>query len=281
MKRFFAAAAALAAIAFPCLANAQELRAWVVGEGSGHVEFTFIRQEAPISLRGTTPRDLNPDFSQNTYLISDSYGVTDRFMIDGRIGYSTTVFPVGPSSPDGGNEGISDARIGLTYLLVDETRGAPVSLTASVAAIAAGDYDPSFADGIGDGASGAEVGIAIGRVFANGISVSAQSGGRFRAENVPVEFFLGGTVAYQATSRISTFVSMGWQNSFGDLDLGTPQFTSRTLFPQLEEDFGSFTVGTSIQLVKGLYLRGSYGRKFEGRNTTIGGFYFIGLGYAF
>lgn len=80
--------AALAAFAPPAFAN--DISPWTPAEGGGEAEISYTRQEAdefnPGDARAPLPREL----SQDSVLLTLSYGISQRLAADVKIGYAKT-----------------------------------------------------------------------------------------------------------------------------------------------------------------------------------------------
>lgn len=277
------AIAVLSAASVVGVAHAGEYSPYLPAPGGGNVDFNYIHQESPIlrkGLNGKVPARPWQDLTQNTYLLSGSYGVTDRFAIDGRIGYAETNFQRLNTPIIQGTEGVSDFLIGVRYRVLDELENAPFTLTVGASGIIAGLYAPTVVDSIGEGASGAQVGVSFGKLVTPKLALTAEIGGRFRFDRVPEEVFFSLGASYSVTNRIGLWASINHADSLGGVDVGGPGFAA-VGFQGVEEDNNYADFGGSIRLYKGLSLTGSYGRRFLGRNTLQGGFFRTGLSYNF
>lgn len=254
---------------------------WLPAPRSTHLQFEFFRQSADELFVGELRTALPGDLEQNAYFFSAERGITDKFAVDGRVGYSKTRFaPFISSLGDSGREGITDFQFGLRYNVADEALGAPATLTFRAAGIISGIYEPGVIDAVGDSASGAEFGFLAGKILGDKVSVGFNALARIRANNVPPELDLSGYGGYSVTDRVTVFGGLQFVNAFANLDIGGPGFTPAR-FPEVEEDFADWTAGASISLPKKVNLSGSFGQKFAGSNTTRGNFFRIALGYSF
>lgn len=262
------------------VAHAGEFSPYLPAPGGGYASVSFIRQDADTILRGTVESVRWNMLVQETVLATASYGLSDRWAIDARVGYADTDFQRLPTDPISGQSGVSDGVIGLRFRALDEFSGAPVTLTLGASGIIQGLYTPTVVDGIGDGASGAQFGLSLGKFVTPKFSVTGEVGYRNRFNGVPGEVFWAANLSYAWNNRFSTYGGVTAANALSGLDLGAPGVTSLN-FPQLQEDSNLWDVGGSVRLAKGVSLFGGYGRKFGGRNTTNGPFFRIGVGYSF
>ncbi len=277
------AIALLSVVSIVGVAHAGEYSPYLPAPGGGNVDFNFIHQESPIlrkGIGGKTPNRPWQALTQNTYLLSGSYGVTDRFAIDARIGYAETDFVRNNSIIVQGTDGVSDFLIGVRYRVLDELENAPLTVTIGASGIIQGLYAPTVVDAIGEGASGAQVGVSLGKLITPRLAVTAEIGGRFRFDTVPEEVFVSLGASYSINSRLSVWASINHSDSLGGLDVGGVGFRPGG-FQNVEEDHNHADFGGSVRLWKGLSLTGSYGRRFLGKNTLQGGFFRTGLSYNF
>ena len=279
MKRTLCALIACALVT--PVALAENVSPWLPGAGSGNVTFAYVAQSADEFFAGGVEMPLPTDLELDTLQVGFSYGINDRFALDIRAGYAESDFLTDPGlAPEGGLSGVTDSRIGLRWLLLDEFADAPVTLTLGGAINIEGSYDTGALSAIGDGASGAELGLAIGRQFDSGFSLNGEVGARQRGGDVPNERFFGVTGAYAFTERFSGFVGYEDVNSDGDLDIGAPGF-SPARFPEVEEDYSLWHAGLSVAFNEAWSAGGTYGSKFDGRNTAKSDFWVISLSRSF
>lgn len=280
MRKTIGLAAAALICVVPATAVAGEFSPYLPAPGSGTMDFNFVHQNGPVLLFNDTPLQPWESLELNSYLVSGTFGLTDKLAVDARIGYAESDFQGAAGGPITGQDGLSDTAIGLRYRLVDEFEGAPLTVTVGASGILQGLYTPTTIDSIGEGASGAQVGVSFGKFLTEKLAVAAEVGGRFRFNRVPEEVFFSTEISYTWNSRISTWAGVSLANSLGGLDLGDPGVTFAD-FQALEEDTNLWHVGGALQLGKGVALTGSFGRKFEGRNTLLGNFFRTGLSYSF
>ncbi len=277
------AIALLSVVSIVGVAHAGEFSPYLPAPGGGNLDFNYIHQESPVlrkGIGGKTPVRPWQQLTQNTYLLSGSYGVTDRFAIDARIGFSETDFQRLNSTIIQGTDGVSDTLIGIRYRVFDELENAPVTVTFGASGIIQGLYAPTVIDSIGEGASGAQVGVSIGKLVTPKLALTAEIGGRFRFDTVPEEIFFSLGASYSVNSRVGIFASINHADSLGGVDVGGVGFRPGG-FQNVEEDNNYADFGGSVRLWKGLSLTGSYGRRFLGKNTLQGGFFRTGLSYSF
>lgn len=274
----------LAAAAFACFATtpalANEVSPWTpVGKGV-EAEIAWSQQSADSLNAGTSVAPLPRDLDQTSVTLDVTYGVTDRLAIDFHGGYAKSEFLVDPGlAPDGGLDGLTDFTIGARYKVVDEVDGAPLTATLAIAAIIDGGYRTGALPAIGDGGSGGQVALALGKQIGP-FSLSGNIGYRTRSNNVPDEVFGASRIAVSFADRFSVFGGLSFTDSTSGLDIGGPGFTPAR-FPEVEEDYKLWLVGGSAAITDRLSLNATYGEKFDGRNTARSNVFRIGVGFAY
>lgn len=262
-------------------AQAGNVSPWLPGAGSGDVSLAYATQSADEFFAGSAEMPLPADLELDTLLIGFSYGINNRFALDIRAGYAESDFLTDPGlAPQGGLNGITDSRIGVRWMLLDEFADAPVTLTLGGAILIEGNYDTGAISAIGDGASGVELALAIGRHFDSGFSLSGEFGARHRGGDVPNERFFGVTAAFAFTENFYGFVGYEDVNSDGDLDIGAMGF-SPSRFPEVEEDYSLWNAGLNVAFNEAWSVSGTYGSKIDGRNTAKSDFWLIALSRSF
>lgn len=182
-------------------------------------------------------------------------------------------------APQGGLDGLNDVFIGLRFKALDEAEGAPFTATLGVAGIIDGGYTTGALPAIGDGGSGGQVAVALGRNIGP-FSLSGDIGYRTRSNNVPDEVFGAINASISPISGISLYGGVSFVNSTSGIDIGGPGF-SPARFPEVEEDYKIWSLGASASLSDRISTNVGYGQKFDGRNTARSKFFRIGVGYSF
>jgi hypothetical protein len=259
---------------------ANELSPYTPVKGGSEVELSVSRQSADTFNPGKARAALPVDLRQTSIVMDASYGLTDKLSVDFRLGYAKSKFAVDPVlAPQGGLDGLNDVVIGLRYKLVDEVDGGPLTATLGASAIIDGGYRTGAITAVGDGGSGGQVVLAIGRQF-GAISLTSNLGYRARSNNIPDELFGGTQLGITFADRISIFGSLSFTDSSNGLEIGGPGF-SPARFPEVEEDYKVWSIGSAISLTENVALNASFGQKFDGRNTARSNFFRIGLGFSF
>jgi hypothetical protein len=209
----------LAALAAALGATAQRGSAqtvWLAEPGALVVTPIYTAQSFDEFYVGTAKMKLPDDITQRTTALRFDYGLTPQLALDAMIGYTTVKFsPPGASFKRSGRD---DARLGLSYAFLTENAERP-AVTFRTGLILNGNYDvPNTLPPInpGDGASGFESSLSIGKSLGEGFAAYGEIGYRNRNHRVPDDLFY----------------SVGASKQFGGfgVNLGT-----RFGFPQVKE----------------------------------------------
>ncbi|GAA6154302.1 transporter [Pseudoteredinibacter isoporae] len=252
---------------------------WLLSPGETRVQLSYVSQEADRLFAGDNEVDIpgGGDLEQSTYWISLSHGINDDLEIDFRAGYSDTDIDGGS-----GQDGITDTTIGLTWRFHDEflsESNAP-SAAIRVAATIDGDYDTGAITAIGDGASGVEASIILGKAFTSQFAVSGDIGYRYRDSNVANEAFLNLAAYYAINDKLSTSIAYHKVDARDGLDIGGPGFTP-SRFPEVEEDYDLYEIGINYTITSDLSFGVSYGSLFEGKNAPKSDVISASFGFTF
>jgi len=261
---------------------AGDISPWTPVAGSVEAEVAISRQQADQFYAGTALGDIptGAELEQDAVTLTASYGITERLSADLEIGYANSKFPVVPGlAPNGGSSGLTDVMLGLRFKVLDELSGAPLTATLGAAAIIAGGYPTGALSAIGDGGSGGQIALALGKQIGP-FSLSTDIGYRTRSNNVPDDLFGSVQASFAVTNSISLYGGLAFVDSKGNLDIGGPGF-SPARFPEVEEDYKLWTVGASAAVTGSASVSLTYGEKFDGRNTAQSNVIRLGVGYAF
>lgn len=282
MRRNLTLTAAMAAALTSAPALAGEISPWTPVAGGLEAEVAVSRQQADQFYAGTALGGIptGAELEQDAVTLLASYGISERLAADLEIGYANSKFPIVPGlAPNGGTDGLTDFKLGLRFKVLDELGGAPLTATLGVAAIIDGGYQTGAISAIGDGGSGAQFALALGKQIGP-FSLSTDIGYRTKSSNVPNELFGSVQGSFAVTNGISLYGGLAFVDSKGNLDIGGPGF-SPARFPEVEEDFKLWTVGASATITGSASVNLTYGEKFDGRNTAKSNVIRMGVGYAF
>ncbi len=260
---------------------------WLPAPGAGDITVSYVSQEATEFYRQTEKRPTpggGNDLEQQTLWVTGSYGLSDAWALDLRVGTAESTFPAGPMAPFPPKENLSglvDLSAGIVWRMTDELTGSGATTALRGGVIIAGDYTTGYISSLGDGGDGAELSVIVGKLVGDRVAVSGELGYRHRNSNVPADTFLNlsAGVAMGAGSGLSLDYRMVDAESSG-LDIGVPPFTPAR-FPELEEDI-QLLIGTlSFSLTDTTNLGVSYGAVLDGRNTAASDVVSVSVGFSF
>lgn len=264
---FFALAAAFA----PAAAWA-DASPWLAEPRTGFVSVSHVFQTADEFYRAErkvpTPAG-GEDLSQSTVWVNLDYGLTDSLALDLQLGWAESDFVVlspGPAPKDG-YSGMVDTTVGVTWRVLDEAVRDTPSVALRVGAIVAGNYDTGFINSLGDGGSGLEVSLAVGRFFANRFALSGEVGYRKRDNDVPQSMLANAGLLWLLGERVTLGVDYRMENSESGLDIGDADFAP-SRFPELDEDQHSLGLRLFWNLGR-VGVNVFHRQVFDGRNTAV------------
>jgi hypothetical protein len=253
-----------------CLAdNAFAQSAYVPGKGRLDLSSSVLYFEYTDFYAGST-RDTRFDAPIKHYSasVTADYGVTESMAIDANMGYVYSTF-----RPQDDLDGLSDSTIGIRLQLLDESKfesGAVPSLAIRIGAIIEGTYD-TFNDGtwngLGDGASGGEISLLLGKAFGDsGVGIYGDVGYRHRIESVPEDVF--GSLGVYKTFNRSLTIRVGGRviYALSGIDLFSESFTFNDL-PEAKERLFNVEAGVGYSTAQGVYYQIFAARTVWGENT--------------
>ena len=219
---------------------------------------------------GREKADLAGEFRQHKALFSLEYGLSEKVALDLRAGY------VWRSIEDDSDNGVADTAFGARYRWIDEeTIILPYvpSVGVRVGGIVEGTYDENFPFGEGDGASGAEVSLLLGKAIGSHFGWFGDVGYRYRNHDVPDEF-LASTGVYATYKFVTAHVGYRHVQSLSGRDIGEAPF------PELKEINQTFETGLGFTEGK-RYYQLFYARTLHGRNTGAKDIFGVAVGFGF
>lgn len=217
--------------------------------------------------KATLPAELER-ISQHTFRVHLDYGLSENLAVDLRTGYTR-------SSTDTGlhDDGVDDTAFGLRWKILDEFSAGTATLTLRVGGIVHGSYDTGFPFAAGDGASGVEASLLMGKLVGDGAGVSGEFGYRTRAENVPEDFFFSMGAYRNLSSNMIASVGYRRCQALSGRDISDPDFQGR--WTELKEVVNNLELAVGYNDTKGRYAGAFISRTIDGRNTgkqTVIGF---------
>ena len=270
-----AVATVAVAIAVPALTHAQN-SVWLPAPGSGSVGLSYLSQEADRFYIGGSLMTLPfGTIKIKTTTLAAQYAIADGFAVDAKLPFAQR------SSGLGSDRGTGDARVGVTWRFVDEfeKRSLP-TVAVRAGAIIAGNYQTFRPDSIGDGASGYEVSLLVGRYLTPSFGVRGEVGIRDRNRGVPNQTFLSVGADLRITPSLSGSVGFSSIRNSGNLDIGGPGFTPLR-FQQVAEKRNFINAGLSYSVTERISINGNIGKVTSGRNTSKNDVYSLGVAFDF
>ena len=205
----------------------------------------------------------------------------DAVAVDLNTGLARSFIPgaVGPTGSESFS-GLVDTTVGVACRVVDELVSNAPSVAVRAAVIAAGSYETGHINSLGDGGNGFETSVLVGK-FGTRVGFSAETGYRYRTEDIPSDIFANLSPFFPITDRL-TF-GADWRIVNGNasgLDIGGPGF-SPDRFPEVQEH-AQILGGRILAAVSDtVSLNGFYGQIVAGRNTAASRVFGVGFTYSF
>jgi len=248
---------------------------WLISPGATSIQLGYVTQSADKLYAGGAKMPLPDDLDQTTAWVDFTYGLADNMAIDARLGYSNFKF-----SPRQDESGTTDTLLGLTWRLRDEfIHDAGPSVALRMGVTLAGDYTAGKINSIGDGASGAEMSLIVGKIITRKLSIAANVGYRYRDSGVDNERFAAVRGFYSLTNQLHTSVGYSVVRANGNLDINDPEFMGN--FTDLAEDADIVELGIAYQFAGRYQVGFGYGQVVNGRNTGLNEITSISLGMMF
>ena len=164
---------------------------WIAEPRTGSVSVSYYNQNAEEFFRGTESvkgplEATGANLAQNTVWIHANYALNDAMAVDLQTAWAKS-FVEGAVGPSGGEEsysGLYDTNIAVTWRFVDELVSNAPSAAVRLGVILAGGYDTGYINSLGDGGSGFEGSLIVGKFWDVG-GVSAEVGYRNRGSTRP------------------------------------------------------------------------------------------------
>ena len=258
---------------------------WLPTPGTGNLNLSYVYQTADRFYRVTGNRPTpggGEDLIQGTLWLRGSYGISDAIALDVRLGRAKSEFTTGPGIPAVQNthDGLVDINAGITWRIVDEAVSEMPSIAVRVGAIIDGGYSTGYINSLGDGGSGAEASIVVGKFLSDRFAISGEFGYRARGNSIPDNTFFkvsGGILLAEGWSLTAGYERI---NAGSGLDIGGPGF-SPDRFPELREESQLLTAGVSFAPADRFNLGFVYAAVIDGRNTANSDVYGVSIGYSF
>lgn len=243
-----------------------QFSAWLPEQHQWIVTPSFVYSTFDEFWLGTEKMDNPPNgksLDQYTGLLTLEYGITPDLAADLTIGYTATDTDAFGGDSD---DGLADTTFGLRYQFLDQHREGrwPLWPTAAirVGGIIEGTYDEDLPFSAGDGASGAEVSLLLGKEICPGFGFFGDVGYRYRTRDVPEDLFASAGTYFTWRDFTASVAYRHVEGLDGD-DIGDPGFT----FPEVKEVIQNIEAGLGYRDSGGRYYQFFYARTIDGRNT--------------
>ncbi|WP_419935989.1 hypothetical protein [Candidatus Palauibacter sp.] len=277
---------------------------WIAEPGTGSIGVSYVNQNAHEFYRETTSTKgpleaTGANLAQNTVWIGLNYALHDAVALDVQTAWARS-FVAGAAGPAGGQEsysGLFDSNIAVTWRIVDELVSNAPSVAVRVGAIIAGGYETGYINSLGDGGSGVETSLIIGK-FWDAVGVSAEAGYRNRGStevnpeavgagaaagetvDIPADMFFNLWLFVPVGSRVTLGVDYRMVNALSGIDIGGDGF-SPSRFPGLEENAQIVGGRLLADVTDTISMNAFFGQVVAGRNTAKSRIFGVGLSVGF
>ena len=279
---------------------------WIAEPRTGSVSVSYYNQNAEEFFRGTETvkgplEATGANLAQNTVWIHANYAISDAIAVDLQTAWAKSLVDgaVGPSGGEESYSGLYDTNISATWRFVDELVSNAPSAAVRLGVIIAGGYDTGYINSLGDGGSGFEGSLIVGKFWDIG-GLSAEIGYRNRGSttvnpdavgassgdevDIPADVFANFWGFVPIGARIRVGANYRIVNATSGLDIGGEGF-SPSRFPGLEEDSQILGGQLFADLLGSVSAHAFYGTVVGGRNTAkssiIGAGLTVGFGGSF
>lgn len=262
---------------------------WLAEPQTGSMSVVYVSQKADEKWTGPGGTVHGPmpggELTQGTLWLVGDYALRDNIAIDGQVGWARSELAADSDS------GLADANFGVTWRLMDELVGQPLSVAVRGGVILAGNYDTGFAlpttsgappgiYALGDGGSGVEASVHVGKVFAQRLGVAGELGHRRRGNDIPANTFFNLSAFLLASERVTLAVDYQRVDTNGELDIGVPPFNPDR-FPEVAEETTVVGGRATVNLTDTASATFFYGDTIDGRNTSDSRILGVSVSYGF
>jgi len=239
---------------------------WLPADATTTLSATVTSGSTDRFFIGDTSTSLGGDLEGSFVWLSASYGYDDVLAFDVRTGYAKTGFATNPRD----QSDIADTSIGVSYQFINEfeaDNGLP-TVTVRLGYTIGGSYETNLIDAIGDGASGFDVSLLVGKSLNPRFAMFGDVTLRQRDSGVAdgVKLLLTGYYT-------SPIPALGFQLSVAgirtdsDVNIGDPGFGVEQ-FPQTDRDSDWLIGGVNYGFDNGLGIGFSYSSVLSGKNVA-------------
>ncbi len=252
---------------------------WLPADETTTVSLSFTSGSTEDFFIGETSTDLGGALEGTFIWLNASYGYDDIWAFDARTGYANTQFETNPEE----QSDIADTSIGISYQFINEfeaDNGLP-TLSVRLGYTFGGDYETNLIDAIGDGASGVDASLLLGKSVTPALSLFSDITLRQRDGGVAdgVKFLLGGYYS-SPVPRLGFQLSVAGVRTDSTINIGDPGFGVNQ-FSQTDRDSDWIIGGVNYGLNNGIGLGFSYSSVLSGKNVADSDIATFNLSYSF
>lgn len=239
---------------------------WLPAHGSTTLSVDVTSGSTEQFFIGDESTDLGGELEGTYVWFNAKYGYDDIWAFDIRTGYAETGFGNGQQERDD----ITDTSIGVSYQFNNEfeaDNGSP-TISARLGYTVGGDYETNVIDSIGDGASGFDASLLVGKSITPSIALFGDLSYRQRGSGVAdgVKYLLS---AYYT----SPIAGLGFQvaaagiRTDSNLDIDSEGFSFER-FSQTNRDTDMLILGANYGFTNGVGIGFSFSNVLSGRNVA-------------
>ena len=254
---------------------------WLPADGRTTVGVNVTSGSTEEFFIGEDSIDLGGDLDGTFVWFTASYGYDDVWAFDVRTGYARTSLSTNP--PDLDREDVADTSIGASYQFTNEfelDNGVP-TISGRIGYTIGGDYETDVIEAIGDGASGFDVSLLVGKSLTPQFAVFGDLTFRQRDSGVADGIKYLFTVYYNSPlPRLGFQLGAAGIRTDSSVDIGDPGFGVEQ-FPQTDRDSDFLIFGADYGFTNGIGVGFSYTALVNGRNVADTDVANVSLSYSF
>jgi len=251
---------------------------WLPSDATTTVGISVTRGSTDKFFIGDESTDLGNDLTGTFTWLNASYGYDDIWAFDARTGHATSRFEGNP--PDLEQSDVADTSLGVSYQFINEfeaDNGMP-TIAGRLGYTFGGSYDTNTIDAIGDGASGFDASLLVGKSLTSEFSIYGDLTYRQRDDDVPdgVKLLVSGQYA-SPIPNLGFLVSLAGIRTDSDSNFGDPGVD----FSQTNKDADWFILGANYGFANGIGGGISFSTVLSGTNVPDTDIVTLNLGYSF
>jgi hypothetical protein len=252
---------------------------WLPAHGATTLSVDLTSGSTDRFFIGDESIDLGGDLEGTFLWFNAKYGYDDIWAFDLRTGYARTSFEGNPTDV----EDVADLSVGVSYQFINEfeaDNGWP-TITGRAGFTIGGDYDTDRIDAIGDGASGVDLSLLVGKSVTPAVALFGDLTLRQRNDDVAdgVKLLLS---AYYTTPvpGLGLQAALGGIRTDSDVNIGDPGF-GVDQFPLTDRDSDWLILGANYGFGNGFGVGFSYSSVLSGKNVADSDIGAFTLSYSF